>query len=127
MLWTALLTNPLVRKFGIYAIIALILAASVASWKIQVTALKAERDTANQKIGALETESNQLRSALEMAKLQQEAANKAQANRVIEQTKIEAVKHESTKQNIIILSKPDNKPLADTRLTDDMLNIMRDK
>lgn len=125
MIW--LLTNPLVRKFGIYALIALILAASVATWKMQVTALRAERDTANQRIGTLETESKQLRSALEMAKLQQEAADKAHANRVIEQTKIEAGKRESTKQNIIILQRPDNKPLADTRLTDDMLGLLRDK
>ena len=82
---------------------------------------------ANQRIGTLETESKQLKSELKTAKLQQEAADKAQANRVIEQTKIEAVKRESTKQNIIILQRPDNKPLADTRLTDDMLGILRDK
>jgi hypothetical protein len=125
MIWASLLTNPLVRKFGIYALVALILVASVAAWKIQVTALEAERDTANQKIGTLETESKQLRSALEMEKLQLESANSAQAKRVEEQTKIEAVKHESTKQNIIIMQKPDNKPLADTRLTDDMLGILR--
>jgi len=127
MIWASLLTNPLVRKYGIYAIIALILAASVATWKMQVTALRAERDTANQKIGTLETESKQLRSALEMAKLQQEAADRAATNRVIEQTKIEAVKRESTKQNIIIMQRPDNKPLADTLLTDDMLGLLRDK
>jgi hypothetical protein len=125
MIWTYLVTNPLVRKFGIYALIALILVASVATWKIQVAALRAERDAANQKIGTLETESKQLRSALEMAKLQQEAATKAQENRVIEQGQIEVKKHESTKQNAIILQKPDNKPLADTRLTDDMLGILR--
>lgn len=125
MIWASLLTNPLVRKFGIYALLVLILAASVVTWKIQVTALRVERDTANQKIGTLETESKQLRSALEMAKLQADAANAAQANRVIEQTKIEAVKNAATKQNIIIMARPENKPLADTRLTDDMLGLLR--
>lgn len=127
MIWLNLLTNPLVRKFGIYALIALVLAASVVTWKIQVTALRAERDTAIKKAGALETESKQLRYALEMAKLQQEAADKAESARVEEQKRIEAKKDEHTKQNVIILSRPDNKPLADTRLTDDMLGILRDK
>lgn len=116
-----------VVKFGIYAIIVLVLAISVLAWIAQVASLRAERDTANQKIGTLETESKQLRSALEMAKIQQDAANAAQANRIVEQTKIEAGKRESTKQNIIILQRPDNKPLADTRLTDDMLGLLRDK
>jgi hypothetical protein len=125
MIWASLLTNPLARKFGIYAIIALILAASVITWNIQVTALRAERDSADQKIGTLETESKQLRSALEMARLQSESANAAQAKRVEDQTKIEAGKRANTKQNIIIMQQPNNKPLADTRLTNDMLGILR--
>jgi hypothetical protein len=62
-----------------------------------------------------------------MARLQSESANAAQAKRVEDQTKIEAGKRANTKHNIIIMQQPNNKPLADTRLTDDMLGILRNQ
>lgn len=119
MMWAALLSSPLARKFGIYALVALLLVGAVLTWKVQVTTLRAQRDTA-------QTEAAQLRTTLATLQAQQAAANAAQAARAIEQTKIEVKRDDRAKRNTFLLGKPQTKPWGDTVVPDNLIDGMLD-
>lgn len=128
-----ILANPLVRRYGTYAVIALLLVAAVIAWWAQTAALRSERDEAQEKVGkALEKvesankEAAQLRSSLELALITVEAQQKAEQDRVTVQQKIEVTKNERSKRNTATLARSENKAVADIVLPDDMLDGLRE-
>jgi hypothetical protein len=130
MMWDIgrlILANPLARRYGMYALAALLLVGAVTAWRIQTAALRAERDGALQKQGSLEQEAAQLRSSLELARLTVEAQHKAEQDRVAVQQTIEVTRNERSKRNTATLDKAENKSLADMPLTADMLDGLRDQ
>jgi hypothetical protein len=127
MMWATILASPLARRYGTYAAIALILVGAVTAWRIQMAALRAERDGALQKLGSVEQEAAQLRSSLELAQMTVAAQQRAEQDRVTVQQTIEVTRNERSKRNIATLDKAENRSLADMPLTADMLDGLREQ
>lgn len=119
--------SPLARRYGIYALAALLLVCAAIAWRVQTAALRSERDNAIQRLGSVEREANQLRSSLELAHMTVAAQQKAEQDRVTVQQTIEVKRNERSKRNIAIIAKPENAAVADIVLPDDMLDGLRNE